>query len=131
MPITEIFARKGEEYFRKTEASVLDSLLDSTRVVIACGGGTPCFHDNMRKMNAAGITVYLQLSPSRLAGRLSGELSTRPLVAGKQGRELVSHIRKLLAGREGWYRQSDLVYDAGKFNIEELHRMVRSLEKTF
>jgi hypothetical protein len=43
------------------------------------------------------------------------EHSTSPLVAGMQGDDLKNHIRKLLAGREGWYRQSDLIYDADNF----------------
>lgn len=130
LPITEIFARKGEDYFRCAETAVLESLLERKKLVVACGGGTPCFHDNMKKMKSAGITIYLKLSPALLAGRLSGEHSARPLVAGMQGDDLKNHVRKLLAGREGWYRQSDLVYDAGNFCLDELTRLVTSLRSS-
>ena len=127
MAITEIFALKGEEYFRKAETSVLESLLDRTNLIVACGGGTACFHDNMRKMKAAGITVYLRLSPEVLAGRLTAGNITRPLVAGKKGDELMSHIRKLLAGREGWYRQAGIVYPAENFDPAGLVELINSL----
>lgn len=124
MAITEIFARRGEDYFRKVEAELLENLFDQEKLVVACGGGTACFHDNMKKMKSAGITIYLKLSPALLAGRLENKLSSRPLVSGMQGSELNNHIRKLLAGREGWYRQSDIIYDAGNFNIKELLKLI-------
>lgn len=120
MPVTEIFAGKGEEYFRKTESSVLGSLLGSDNMVVACGGGTPCFHDNMRKMKSAGITVYFKTSPALLARRLSAGNTSRPLIAGMKGNELRNHIRMLLSGREGWYRQAEIIYDADNFQLNEL-----------
>ncbi len=128
MAITEIFAMKGEEYFREVEASVLESLFERKDLVVACGGGTACFHNNMQKMKSAGITVYLKVSPGMLAGRLAGEHSSRPLVAGMSGDKLRNHVRKLLAGREGWYRQSDIIYDAGNFEIQELLDLITTLK---
>ena len=117
--VTEIFAEKGEEYFRKTEARVLDGLLNRTNLVVALGGGTACFHDNMQKMKSSGITVYLKVSPGIIARRLDHG-TARPLVAGKTGDELKNHIRRLLAGREGWYRQSDLIFDADNYGPRQL-----------
>lgn len=127
--ITEIFALKGEEYFRLAESAVLDSLMERKRLVVALGGGTACFHDNMKKMKSAGITVYLKLSPEILALRLSRAHESRPLVAGKQGVELINQIRKLLAGREGWYRQADVIYNADNFNLERLVGQITPLLK--
>lgn len=127
MAITEIFALKGEDYFRRAETEVLESLFDLEKLVVACGGGTACFHDNMQKMKSAGITIYLKLSPALLAQRLGREHSSRPLVSGMQGKELKDHIRKLLSGREGWYRQSDIIYNADNFDIQELISLVTSL----
>src|SRR5437773_11285939 len=57
--IAEIFFSKGEAYFRSKESSLLKSLSQNENAVIATGGGTPCFHDNMKWMNEHGITVYL------------------------------------------------------------------------
>ena len=126
MPITEIFARKGEDYFRKAEAEVLDSLVGRERLVVACGGGTACFHENMQKMKSAGLTLYIKVSPALLARRLASQHSTRPLVAGMQGDRLKNHIRKLLSGREGWYRQSDIIFDADNFDLQEVLDLISS-----
>ncbi len=126
MPITDIFARKGEDYFRRAESEMLNSLIDRERLVVACGGGTPCFHDNMEKMKSAGLTIYFKVSPELLARRLSTQHSTRPLVAGMQGDSLKSHIRKLLSGREGWYRQSDIIYDADNFDLQKVLELINN-----
>ncbi len=124
-PITGIFALKGEDYFREAESRVLETLLDRNRLVVACGGGTPCFFNNMQKMKSAGLTVYLKVSPGLLARRLSGQHSDRPLVAGMQGEKLKNHIRMLLAGREGWYRQSNIIYHADDFDMDELVNRIK------
>jgi shikimate kinase len=126
MAVTEIFALRGEDYFRKAESRALQELLKGNNLVVACGGGTPCFFDNMRKMKSAGITVYLEVSAGILAGRLSREHLSRPLVAGMQGNELKLHIGKLLAGREGWYRQCDIIYNADNPDVDELHDLITS-----
>lgn len=126
MAITRIFALKGEEYFRKVENQVLKTLLDSWWTVVACGGGTPCFYDNMQKMKSAGLTIYLRVSTDVLASRLSGKDSSRPLVAGMKGEELRSHLKKLLSGREGWYRQSHIIFPADRFDIEDLLEIISS-----
>ncbi len=127
LAITQIFALRGEDYFRRVEAEMLKSLFGHEKLVVACGGGTACFHGNMQKMKSAGITVYLKLSPLLLAERLSSEHSERPLVSGMRGNELKNNIRKLLAGREGWYRQADIIYNADAFDIQELLSLVRSV----
>ena len=126
MAITQIFAIRGEEYFRKVENQVLYTLLDRSLMVVACGGGTPCFYDNMQKMKSAGLTIYLRVSTDVLAARLSGKDASRPLVAGKKGAELRSHLKKLLSGREGWYRQSHIIFPADRFDIESLFEIISS-----
>src|SRR6187401_1227795 len=57
--IAAIFETEGEEYFREKEAMVLRTLPGANDCIIACGGGTPCYHDNMKWMNEHGGTVYL------------------------------------------------------------------------
>ncbi len=126
MAVTEIFALKGEGYFRKAEAEVLAGLLGRERLVVACGGGTPCFFDNMQKMKAAGLTIYLKVSSGVLARRLSAGQASRPLVAGIHGDKLKDHIRKLLSGREGWYRQCHIIYQADSPDTDELLEQITS-----
>jgi shikimate kinase len=81
--IPAIFATDGEKHFRELEQQTLQELLEEDDYVMACGGGTPCFFDNMDRMNEAGVTIYLKMSTDVLADRLQTETETRPLLAGK------------------------------------------------
>src|SRR4030095_2031248 len=77
--ISRIFAEEGEEHFRKLEREVLEDLLRKRGIVVATGGGLPCTGDNMDRMNANGITVYLEANAGLLFHRLLSSRSGRPL----------------------------------------------------
>lgn len=109
--ILEIFAEKGEIGFRRLERDTLRTLADHPASIVATGGGTPCFFDNMAWMNSVGETVYLKTPPALLAARLSAEIGKRPLLLGLQGLELQSFIEQKLAEREGFYLQSKIVLE--------------------
>ena len=64
--VPQIFAEKGEEGFRKIEHNMLHEVAEFEDVIISCGGGTPCFFDNMDYMNGQGDTVYLKATPEVL-----------------------------------------------------------------
>ena len=68
--IAEIFSRDGENYFRQLEANILRQIEWSLPTVVATGGGTPCYFDNMNYINNNGVSVYLRMSPKSLAWRL-------------------------------------------------------------
>src|ERR1700674_2571155 len=79
--ITEIFATKGEEYFRMLEKETLHILTESHEsFVMACGGGTPCFFNNIDFMNNNGITVWLNTRMEVLYDRLLKDKEERPLL---------------------------------------------------
>lgn len=79
--ISMLFQRNGEEYFRQCESKVLHAIIQSTSsAVIATGGGTPCFHNNMTQMNATGVTIYLQCSIEKLQTRIEGTSDERPML---------------------------------------------------
>jgi shikimate kinase len=101
--ISQIFATHGETYFREIERKCLHEVAMFENTVIATGGGTPCFYDNMEVMNAAGTTVYLKYSAKELANRLSSAANKRPLIAEKKGDELLEFISKTLLTREVFY----------------------------
>ncbi|MCL2097143.1 MAG: shikimate kinase [Bacteroidales bacterium] len=109
--IAEIFAVEGEEKFRQYEQDVLCDLLHQKNLVIACGGGLPCFFDNMERMNACGATIYLKAEVELLAQRIEKENNNRqrPLLEGKTGPELREHIAQLLVQREPYYEQATIV----------------------
>jgi len=108
--IAEIFTAEGEEKFRQYEREVLRDLLHRENLVVACGGGLPCFFDNMERMNACGATIYLKADAELLAQRIEKENNThRPLLEGKTGLALRQHIESLLLEREKYYRLAQVV----------------------
>jgi shikimate kinase len=104
--ISQIFATHGETYFREIERKCLHEVALFENTVIATGGGTPCFYDNMEVMNTAGTTVYLKYSAEELANRLSSAANKRPLIAEKKGDELLEFISKTLLTREVFYNKA-------------------------
>jgi len=92
------------------ERECLDKISTEQNVVVATGGGAPCFYDNMERMNAYGLTVYLCLSPEQLQERLElSHKNKRPLLAQREGEELLDFIRQNLSEREPFYRKATLV----------------------
>ncbi len=94
--IREIFAREGEAGFRELERRMLEEVSQFQDVIIACGGGTPCFFDNIHTMNRSGQTVFLEASHSRLLERLKAGRRRRPLIAAMTDDELCDYITDAL-----------------------------------
>lgn len=108
--VGEIFATRGEEFFRTLERRYLqDIIVHGGNAVVSTGGGTPCFNGNMELMNTNGITVYLKLSPGMLADRLMAAKVCRPLLEGKSPEELLQYIVDTLAMREEHYERANVV----------------------
>ncbi len=112
--IADIFKESGEDYFRELEAQTLRSNPEGTNIVVACGGGTPCFKDNMEYMNRAGVTVYLKHDAATLANRLGNARKVRPLLEGMDQAEMREYIDVKLAEREEWYNKAQLIIDGLK-----------------
>ena len=106
--ITEIFRTRGQEEFRRMEAAMLREVGEIDNAVIACGGGTPCFHGNMDYMNRAGLTLFLDASVDRIVERLEQNRSKRPLMADKRPEELRAGVEEGLAPRLATYRRAHL-----------------------
>lgn len=106
--VSEIFSKKGEAEFRRIERMMLHELGEFDNVVISCGGGTPCSHDNMEYMNNRGLTVRLKTSVKELADRISRNPGKRPLFSGKDGENLLSSIETMAVQREPFYSQARL-----------------------
>ena len=80
--VSDLFAERGEEGFRDIERRMLHEVAEFDNVLVATGGGTPCFFDNMEYMRHRGVTIYLAASVQTLCRRLSHAKVKRPLVAG-------------------------------------------------
>ena len=110
-PLAEVVATRGEEFFRSLESALLDEIIasDSVNIVVACGGGMPCFGDNMAKMLTHGTVIYLQSSEETLFDRLLGDKQHRFLIGNKNADELSEYIRTTLALRSRYYCKADLI----------------------
>jgi shikimate kinase len=114
--ISQLFEEFGEEGFRKLEKDALHEVADFEKTVIATGGGTPCFSDNMEYMNAHGDTFYLRTSVRELRDRLKMSKTKRPLIQGKDPRELEDYIANSLEKREGFYLKSKYILETDDLN---------------
>lgn len=104
--IPQIFADEGESGFRQKERKALEELTEFNDVLIATGGGAPCFFDNVDLMNKTGKTIYLNIDPAILAERLLKSKTERPLIHGKSKDELVAFIDETLTKRNKFYSQA-------------------------
>jgi len=110
LTIAEIFATKGEIYFRKQEALYVKKILTSNQnCVVSLGGGTPCYGDTMETLLHTNVTsIYLKATINTLAKRLQLEKEERPLVAELNQEKLVEYIGKHLFERAPFYEQSTM-----------------------
>jgi shikimate kinase len=111
MTIGELFASKGEEAFRTMESEELAALPREGSLIVATGGGTPCFGDNMSLMKERGKVVWLKADPRTLTRRLKRGQSRRPKIAGMDERELLDYVAETLALREAFYSRADVTID--------------------
>ena len=128
--VPEIFAEKGEEGFRDMERRMLHEVAEFEDVVLSCGGGTPCFFDNMDYMNSLGETLYLKASPEVLAQHLKMGRTERPLIKGKTPEELEQYIKESLAEREPFYSKAKHVVDVSLMdNFEKINITIDLVRK--
>lgn len=104
--VKQLFDERGEDGFRLVERNMLHEAAEFEDVVISCGGGTPCFFDNMDYMNEQGDTVYLKASPEVLYGHLKMGKTVRPLLLNKTPEEVQVFIREQLKQREPFYSKA-------------------------
>ena len=119
--IVEIFAQKGEEYFRMAEKEALYILTEShDSFVMACGGGTPCYFNNIDYMNQNGTTVWLNTRLDVLFNRLLEEKEARPLLQDLTDAQLKQFILKKFSERRIYYEQASLVIEESEASVDLL-----------
>jgi shikimate kinase len=120
-PIAEIFATEGEEYFRLLEKDVLYIITEShDSFVMACGGGTPCYYNNIEYMSKNGTSVWINAPVQILHERLIHEKDARPLIRNLTNEQLKGYIIKKYADRKIYYEQADVIVDEEPVQLEKL-----------
>lgn len=118
--IAEIFEQRGEDTFREIEALALREVVttSSKSIILACGGGTPCYHDSMQWMLAKGFVIYLKEDKDVLIKRIESQSNKRPLLKDNPAKK----IGDLLQMRSPIYEQATLI--CTKPSLEKLQRAI-------
>ena len=123
--IAEIFTEEGEEQFRKTEAKILRWFKEKKKYVLATGGGTPCFQDNMAWMKKEGIVIWLDESVDILVKRLVEEKAHRPLIADLSEQDLTKFIKDKLVERHAFYSQANYRLSSDQITDTALKQIIQ------
>ncbi|TXH22019.1 MAG: shikimate kinase [Chitinophagaceae bacterium] len=119
--INNIFLENGEEYFRQLEQKYLQTLSQNNQdIIISCGGGTPCFFNNIDFMNEQGVTVWLNIPEDIILGRLRQNKQKRPLIKDLDDTALRQYIQKKMAERKMYYAQSKIKVDDAQIDLDKL-----------
>ena len=125
----QIFAEEGEEAFRKKERNMLHEVAEFENVVVSCGGGTPCFFDNIDYMNQAAEVIYLKASPETILSHLKISKGKRPLLEGMSPEELQTFVTDQIKTREDFYLRARHVVDVDVLDsAEKINRLVELIE---
>lgn len=128
--VQQIFEEKGEEGFRQLEKNMLHEAGEFEDVVIATGGGTPCFFDNMEYMNQRGETVFLEVAHDVLFRRLKTARQQRPLLAQKTDEQLCTFIIGTLQKRMPYYTKAKHVLRGDKLeDKKQIQQTIQVLEE--
>ena len=123
--IAAIFDEKGEQAFRSIEKDMLQSFMMKDQFILSSGGGTPCFHHNMERMNKNGVTIYLKSTATLLAQRLQNEKETRPLIAAMDQNMLEEYIHEKLKQRESFYCKAMYHLPASTMSLDNFQKILR------
>ena len=120
--VSQLFTERGEDGFRQLERAMLHEVAEFENVVIAAGGGTPCFFDNIDYMNRQAQTVYLKTTPEVLFKHLHMGKQKRPLLSGKTDEEMRAYIVESLAHRAPFYEKANYILNT---ELLDTHKQIQ------
>ncbi len=122
LSISDLFEKKGELYFRKSENKILKQILHKDEsIVLSLGGGTPCYYNNHELLLQEGVvSFYLKATSAKLVERLQVEKESRPLVASLNKDELLDFVNKHLFDRSYYYHQVNHVVAIDEKSVDQL-----------
>lgn len=128
MPIEKIFKKYGEDYFRKLEHQMVQSLSNEQNKIISTGGGIILNSDNMDILKKNGIVVYLKSTPENLCHNLKNSYKKRPLIQKKNWEEVVKEL--LIERKEVYESNADIVIEVtGKKHMQIVGEIFNQLRE--
>ena len=114
----------GEDWFRGKEHAALIEIIHQTKqtTIVATGGGTPCFFNNLKQMQRSGQIIYLESKIETLVSRLVMDGETRPLLRGKHN--VYAALQELLKGREPYYKQANYILQSEDITLTNFEQII-------
>ena len=128
MTVEEIFEKHGEEKFREMERYHLQKFENKKKYLLSCGGGTPCFFDNMEWMQQHGEIIYLKATPEYILQRVMDETLKRPLLKEVNSSELLFFIQQKLKEREPVYLKAHHILEVEKLADDSISFLLQSIQ---
>lgn len=123
--IADLFAQYGENGFRERESKHLQQLvLTEGNTIVACGGGTPCFNNNLALMKAEGCVIYLQADVATLVAQINSSDNIRPLLKGQS--DMTAYLEDLLQKRSAFYEQADHILQTKDISLTTFDQIITS-----
>ncbi len=121
--IGQLFA-KGEAWFRAKEHASLIALISRIKqpTIVATGGGTPCFFNNLKQMHRSGITIYLKTNTETLISRLATDVRSRPLLRDKD--DIAATLDQILKERERYYSQANYILQSEDISLATFDEII-------
>ena len=129
MSIAEIFEKKGEVYFRVIENKYLKEVLNTKdQFILALGGGTPCYANNMEEINKGNtVSIYLQGKTKTMIDRLIKKKSKRPLIASLADDKIPEFVAKHLFERRLYYELAKITVEIDAKSKKEVAKELKKL----
>lgn len=127
MPIKDIFAQFGEDYFRDCESKAIIKLQSRRQTIISCGGGAVVREENVANLKKTSRIVLLTASPETVLERVKGS-DERPILNGNMN---VEFIKELMEKRAELYRKAaDVIIETDHKRVEQIcEELLRALVK--
>lgn len=129
LPARTIIQEKGEPQFRTMEKNMLREVSAAGNTVIACGGGTPVFFDNMDFMKAHGLVIWLNTDLDIIASRIAQNITRRPLFLGMDKAEIRVKLDEIYDLRRRYYMRADVQCDVKNLQSPSLSPVIQRIIK--
>lgn len=123
--ITEIFKKRGEEYFRKIESKIIKRIEPNS--IVACGGGLPCYNNNLKYINDNGVSIYLFADENNILKRIKKNITNRPLINDMKKKDLKSYIKLKVRERSEIYKKANFTINTNNKSETEILTQIHSL----
>ncbi len=124
--IPQIFEEEGEAEFRRKEQNVLHEVSTFDDVIVATGGGAPCFFDNMEVMNNTGFCIFLDVDTDSLVNRLIHAKTERPIIKGKSPDELHHFIDEMMLKRRPFYEKARYILKGSEIKPDQVIELLKN-----